>query len=183
MKKSLVTLVIFVYLTPISLFVTFYLLLAQKSQELSKLSVFLIPLLFMFLVCILVIINIFSAIRHLLRSQCIPFKDIMLIKLYLIPFYIINFICWTIASLVFHIAIIIWPLIPFIVAYTYLTMIGTSIYIIAKLIILRRYNIITTKQFVVHVIFQIVFAADLIDSITLTIYEKRRKQAYAHIYL
>jgi len=80
---------------------------------------------------------------------------------------------WALASAVFHIAIIVWPIIPFIIAYTYFSMLGTSAHIIAKLIVLRRSKKITAKQFAIHCIFQIVFAVDVIDSIYLAIKQKK----------
>jgi hypothetical protein len=79
------------------------------------------------------------------------------------------------ASMVFHIAIIIWPLIPFIIAYTYFTLLGTSAYIIAGLFSLRRSKIITAKQFVIHCILQIIFITDVIDTIYLAIKQKKFK--------
>ena len=173
MKKILYALVIFVYCIPVSLFLAFYLAFRQESQGLSILGTFFIPIIFMIIVFGLVITNIIVAICSIVRLRFLPFRTIMILKLYLIPFYTINFVCLTIASMVFHVALIIWPLIPFIILYTYLTMIGTSAHVIAKLINLRQNKIITTKQFVAHCLFQIIFVSDVVDSITLTIQEKR----------
>jgi len=172
MKKILAALVIAVYFVPIAVFLAFYMALTQETQDLSTLRSFFIPIVFMIIVCGLVIVNIAGAVYSLLRSQYLPFKSIMVMKLCLIPFYIMNFICWVFASIVFPIQLFVLPLIPFIIIYTYFTMIGTSVHIITKLIALRQRRIITIKQFIVHCIFQMTFAADVIDSITLAIKEK-----------
>jgi len=167
MKKLLTVLVVFVYFVPTSIILAFYTISAQEAQESSSLAAFVIPLLFMLVVCVLVIINIVSAVYSTIRSRYLTFRAVMIFKLCLIPFYIVNVACWLLASAVFHIAIVVWPLIPFIIAYTYFTMLGTSVYIIAKLSTLRRDGIITTKQFIIHFIWQITFTADVIDSIYL----------------
>jgi hypothetical protein len=78
-----------------------------------------------------------------------------------------------IASMVFHIALVIWPMIPFIIAYTYFTLLGTSVHVIAKLFSLRQSKRITTKQFVVHCLAQLLFAVDVIDSIYLAIKQNK----------
>jgi len=124
-------------------------------------------------VCALVVANIVVAVVSLVRSRCLSFKAVMVFKLCLIPFYIINFVCWMIGSMVFHLSLIIWPMIPFIIAYTYFTMLGTSVHIIAKLFALLRDKAITTKQFVTHCILQFMFALDVLDSVYLAIKQKK----------
>ena len=175
MKKLLTAFVIFVYFVPASVFLTFYLILTKDLSDATTFGTFLIPILFMLLVCVLVVGNIAGAIISMARSKCLSFKAVMGFKLCLIPFYIVNFICWLIGSMVFHIALVIWPLIPFIIAYTYFTMLGTSVHIIVNLLSLRRNKVITTKQFVTHCILQLVFILDVIDSIYLAIKQKSLK--------
>ena len=172
MKKPLTVLVLFVYMVPLSLFLTFYQIFTKGMKDSFELAIFTIPLLLMIAVCILVAVNIMVAVHSIVRAQDLLFRTVMIFKLCLIPFYIINFACWMIASMVFHIAIIIWPMIPFIIAYTYFTLLGTSAYIIAKLFSLRKSKIITTKQFVLHGILQIIFIVDVIDTIYLAIKQK-----------
>ncbi|MCQ1530716.1 hypothetical protein [Lutispora saccharofermentans] len=172
MKKPLTVLVLFVYMVPLSLFLTFYQIFTKGMKDSFELAIFTIPLLLMIAVCILVAVNIMAAVHSIVRAQDLLFRTVMIFKLCLIPFYIVNFACWMIASMVFHIAIIIWPMIPFIIAYTYFTLLGTSAYIIAKLFSLRKSKIITTKQFVLHGILQIIFAVDVIDTIYLAIKQK-----------
>jgi len=172
MKKILNTLVIIVYFVPISLFLTSFWILTQETQELKILSAYIIPMILMITVCILAAVNIVAAIHSLLRSRSLSFRTVMVRKLYLTPFYIIIFIFWMIAPLIFRITIMTWHMVPFIIACAYFIMIGTSVHIIAKLIILHKRKIITAKQFIVHFIFQIVFAADVVGSITLAIEEK-----------
>lgn len=178
MKKLLTVFVVFVYFVPISLFIIIYQIATRESlQKSATLTVFTIPILFMIVACILVIINMVVASSSIIKSRCLSFRTVMGFKLCLIPFYTINFICWMFASMVFHIALVIWPLIPFIIAYTYFTMLGTSAYVIAKLFTLRRSKTITTKQFVTHCILQVVFTLDVIDSVYLAIKQKRLEAA------
>lgn len=173
MKKILTMLIVFVYFVPISLFLSFYLISTKNLHGSSTLTALSIPLVIMLVVCGIVIVNIVRAMRSVVQQQCLSFRTVMVFKLCLIPFYIVNFACWAVASIVFHIAIIVWTMIPFIIAYTYFSMLGTSAHIIAKLIVLRCSNKITAKQFAVHCIFQIVFAVDVIDSIYLAIKQKK----------
>ncbi|WP_019230119.1 hypothetical protein [Sedimentibacter sp. B4] len=173
MKKILMMLIVFVYFVPISLFISFYLISTQNLQGSSTLAALSMPFVFMLVVCGIVIINIVGAMRSVVQQQCLSFRTVMVFKLWLIPFYIVNFACWVLASAVFHIAIIVWPIIPFIIAYTYFSMLGTSAHIIAKLTVLRRSKKITAKQFAIHCIFQIVFAVDVIDSIYLAKKQKK----------
>ena len=82
--------------------------------------------------------------------QCLSFKSLMVYKLCLIPFYIINFL-YSIFLVIF--LFVFFPVglaLPFVAAYTYLTMVGTSVHVIAKLFTLWRNKIIPTKQFIVH---------------------------------
>jgi len=177
MKKLLTAFIIFVYFVPASIILTLYTNFTQETQESSYLVAFVIPLLLMLMVCILVVLNIAGAIYSVIRSRTLPFRTVMVFKLCLIPFYIVNFACWLLASMVFHIALVVWPIIPFIIAYTYFTMLGTSVHIIAKLFTLKRDGTITTKQFIIHFIWQIIFTADVIDSIYLTIRKKKFETA------
>jgi hypothetical protein len=160
-------------MVPLSLFLTFYQIFTKGITDSFELAIFAIPLLLMIAVCVLVAINIMIAVYSIVRAQDLLFRTIMIFKLCLIPFYIVNFACWMFASMVFHIAIIIWPIVPFIIAYTYFTLIGTSAYVIAKLFSLRKSKIITTKQFVLHCILQIIFIADIIDTIYLAMKQKK----------
>lgn len=173
MKKRLTILVVFVYFVPISLILTFYLIFTREEQNSSILITFTIPLILMLVVCVLVVVNAVGAATSIMKSQCLSFTTVLVFKLCLIPFYLINFICWMIASMVFHIALVIWPFIPFIIAYTYITMLGTSVYVISKLFTLWRSKIIITKQFVVHCIMQFVFTVDVIDNVYLAIKQKK----------
>ena len=173
MKKLLTMLVVFVYFVPISLILTFYLIFTRGEQNSSMLITFTIPLILMLVVCVLVVVNAVGAATSIIKSQCLSFRTALVYKLCLIPFYLINFICWMIASMVFHIALVIWPFIPFIIAYTYITMLGTSVHVISKLFTLWQSQKIITKQFVVHCIMQLVFTVDVIDSVYLAI--KQRK--------
>lgn len=150
MKKILIAHVVFVYFVPASLFLTFYLILTKELPDSSILGTFTIPILFKLVVSALTVANISIAVSSVARSRYLSFRTVMIFKLCLIPFYIANFVCWMIGSMVFHLSLVVWPMLPFVVAYTYFTMLGTSAHIIAKLFNLRRNKIITTKQFVIH---------------------------------
>jgi len=173
MKKLLTVFVILVYFVPTSIILTLYTIFTQEMQESASLAAFVIPLLLMLAVCVLVVVNIAGAVYSVIHSRSLTFRAVMVFKLCLIPFYIVNFACWLLASMVFHIALVVWPIIPFIIAYTYITMLGTSVHIIAKLLTLRRNGAISTKQFIIHSIWQIMFTADVIDSIYLAIRKKK----------
>lgn len=173
MKKILIAYVIFVYFVPISLFLTFYLIFTKQLQDSYILGTFAIPILFMIMVSALTVVNILIAVSSVVRSRYLSFRLVMIFKLFLIPFYIVNFICWMIGSMVFHLSLVVWPMLPFIVAYTYFTMLGTSAHIIAILFNLRQNKLITTKQFFTHCLLQLIFTLDVLDSIYLTI--KRKK--------
>ena len=179
MKKLLIALVILVYFVPASLALTFYLLSTNQLSDSSTLGAFLIPIVFMLVVCALVTANIAGALISVMRSKCLSFRAVMAFKLCLIPFYIINFICWLIGSMVFHLSLIIWPLIPLVIVYTYFTMLGTSVHNISRLLDLRRNKVITTKQLVIHCILQLVFTLDVIDSVYLAIKQKKLESTYA----
>lgn len=173
MKKILVAHVVFVYFVPASLFLTFYRIFIKELPDSLILGTFAIPILFMLVVSALTVANISIAVISVVRSRCLSFRTVMIFKLCLIPFYIVNFVCWMIGSMVFHLSLVVWPMLPFVVAYTYFTMLGTSVHTIAKLYNLCRNKIITTKQFVLHCLLQLTFTLDVLDSIYLTIKQKK----------
>lgn len=172
MKKLLTILVVSVYFVPVSFFLTSYQIFTQETVNPAIFIAYAIPLILMLGACILVVLNMVSAINSIVQSRCLSFRTVMIFKLCLVPFYIINFICWMIASMVFHIALVTWPMIPFIIAYTYFTMLGTSVYVITNLFTLRQCNTITKRQFMIHSLLQLVFTVDVIDSIYLAIKQK-----------
>jgi len=131
----------------------------------------------MLFVCAMVIINIVGAKNSAKQSQSMSFKVIMIHKLCLIPFYIVNFVCWMFGMMVFHLSLVVLPILPFIIAYTYFTMIGTSVHVITNLFILRKKQIITKKQFVVHSILQLLFTVDVFGSVYLATKQKQLENA------
>lgn len=173
MKKIITAYAVFIYLVPASLFLAFYRIFTKGMQNSSFLSIFAIPILLMLVVSALAVANISIAAGSAIRSQCLPFRTVMIYKLCLIPFYIVNFACWMFGAVVFHLSLIIWPMLPFVIAYTFFTMLGTSAHIIAKLFLLRRDKVITTKHFAVHCLLQLTFTLDVLDSIYLTIKQKK----------
>jgi hypothetical protein len=99
-----------------------------------------------------------------------PLKTIMIFKIGLIPFFLINFLFWF-----SMIGILLNPmmgfigvfLIPIAVISTYLTMLITSIYGISIISVMGRKNILTWGQCVIHIIFQLIFILDVADLIFL----------------
>ena len=177
MKKLLFVFVLFVYFVPLSIAQALLFNPVNESSNDAALVNFIVPVvIFMLLVCAAIVANIIAAFISFIRSNCLSFKAVMIFKLSLIPFYVINFVIWLIGSMVFHIALFVWTFLPIVIAYTYFTIYGTSAHIIARLLYLRRNNIITTKQFVIHFILQIMFVLDIIDSIYLTVKYKGKQE-------
>lgn len=173
MKILLTAYAVSVYSVPATVFYVIVTLLSKEELDSSGLNLFIIPVIMMLITCAFVVANIARAIVSTIRSKGVSFRIIMVFKLCLIPFYIVNFICWGIAMSVFHISWVVWPMIPFIILYTYLTVVGTSAHNIAVLLILCRNKRITTKQCVIHCIFQLIFMADVIDSVYLAVKQKK----------
>lgn len=171
MKKLLTVFIIFVYTVPVSFLVTVFSIYSfdeTEARAVLGVSSFFLTLLFLCLVCLLVAINIFISIVFAVQFRYLSFKTVMMFKLSLIPFYVLNFICWLICSLAFHLALIVLPFLPFIITYTYFTILATSSYNINKLFALCQNKKISVAQFVIHFILQIVFVTDLIDTVYLT---------------
>ena len=168
---------VFVYTVPVSLFVIIIRIGMGEKSEAAFVVGFAIPILAMLIVCALVIVNIVAAAAAVAKSKCLSFRTVLAYKLCLIPFYILNFACWAVASMVFHVAIVVWPLIPFIIAYTYFTMIGTSAHVIAKLLALRKAGAITSKRLIVHFLMQVTFTLDVASVIYLAVKQKRLESA------
>lgn len=99
-----------------------------------------------------------------------PLKTIMIFKIGLIPFFLINFLFWfSIIGILLNpmMGFIGVFLIPFAAISTYLTMLITSIYGISLISVMGRKNILTWGQCVIHIIFQLIFILDVADSIFL----------------
>jgi len=114
------------------------------------------------------IVNIISLIYDYKNNNSeILFKKMKRLKIGLIPFWIINFICYIPISAILLVAghgfgFIIVPIFIFL---SYTVLIFTSIFSIVYLKLLRRNEIITKKQFIIHTILQLFFILDVIDTL------------------
>ena len=106
-------------------------------------------------------------------------KHMKVLKFGTIPYFIVNFIIYLLLFLLFFAAsrgiFLVTPipllfLIP--VSFTYLTVIFTSFYGIGFAILLRREKRIKTGALVLHVILQLCFVIDVIDTIILIMKHK-----------
>jgi hypothetical protein len=117
---------------------------------------------------VLSIINIISIIFDYKNNNLESlFQKMKRVKINLIPFWIVNFICYLPISAILLVAghgfgFIIVPVFIF-VSYTVLLL--TSIFSILYLSKLRKNNILLKKQFIIHTILQFIFIADVIDVI------------------
>lgn len=131
---------------------------------------------------VLIIINIITAFLGLRRSDSsikkIPLGVILGIKLALIPFYICHafwfllmmggtanpflFVLWFIIPLLFFI-------------YAYLVLLTTSSYQIVRIIKMGKSSALTKGQCICHIVMQLLFFTDVIDSVYL--FFKYRKTA------
>jgi len=116
------------------------------------------------------VINIVSLIFDYKNNNLeILFNKMKRIKMGIIPYWVINFICYIPISAILLIAghgfgFIIVPI--FIFA-SYTVLILTSIFTIVYLKLLRKNNIIMKNQFIIHTILQLFFVIDIIDTIYL----------------
>jgi len=182
MKKLLTAYVICIYSIPIS-YVVVNLLKGKADAEFPYVTMCAV-----LLTCVLALVNIAVALISLIlgkRQLSLSLRDIMVFKLILIPYYIGNYVLWLVVylgsalflvpPLVFYFApifLLTWATLPFVVAFTYLTMLGTSAHAITKLVALRRDGAITTGELVIHILLQLTFVLDVADSIYLAVKQK-----------
>jgi hypothetical protein len=91
------------------------------------------------------------------------------IKIGLIPFWIINFICY------FPISVFLlvvghgfgFLIVPIFIFLSYIVLLLTSIFSILYLLNLKKNNIIVNKQFIIHSILQLLFVVDIIDTVNI----------------
>lgn len=114
------------------------------------------------------IINIIALIIDCKNNNLnILFNKMKRIKMGLIPYWIINFICylpismtWLVAGHGFGFIVV-----PIFIFASYTVLILTSIFSIVYLYKLQKNNIILKKQFIIHIILQLFFVIDIIDII------------------
>ena len=124
----------------------------------------------------LIILNISCAVRYFREKDGILLRQAMKgMKLGSIPFFIINFlVCLMIAAVIFGasrgFAVFlpwVWNWVLCAVASTYIIMAGSSCYGIALARLLRQNGSLSRKQMSVHIVLQLIFGLDVIDTLEL----------------
>jgi hypothetical protein len=116
------------------------------------------------------IINIIYLKHNINKNQFDKiYKYTKIVKLSIIPFWIINIVAYFgvmqfFVLLMWGMAVLIVPIIVFI---SYLVLVSTSIYSISYIIVLKRNNKLTKKQFIINILFQLCFILDIIGLIYL----------------
>lgn len=131
---------------------------------------------------ILACLNIISAIygtkslRTDLEKQQSINRTILIVKLALIPFFNFNTAIWTTLAGMFLLTpggiFLELIIVPLGIGFTYAILLATSSYSISLLYTLYKNDTITRKQFILHTIFQLIFAADIIDQIVIKKFTK-----------
>jgi len=174
MKKFLAVFTVFVYLVPAALYaINKYNEYHGFSSSLTFFMSFVAPVMLMVIVCIMASVNIIAALLSFVRSRFLSFRTILVFKLLLVPFYAVNFVFWLFLSTFFFTAFFTWPLLPFIISYTYFTLLGTSAFNIVKLIKLCADKKIPVKKAVVHSLLQLVFVLDMASTIYLSVKQEK----------
>lgn len=134
----------------------------------------LFEILFLWLIVFLIvsIINVRNVILDYRNNESDKLlKKMKRIKLSLIPFWAINFICYIPISALLLVVGHGFGLfiVPMFVVISYVVLIITSIFSISYLLRLRKNKLITNKQSIIHSILQLCFVIDVIDAIYIII--------------
>ena len=169
--KKVNLLVILLYINNLILIIanSFVVLQIVKPQSVDFDIRYSYVLLLWFVIYLIVsIINIISILLdYRNNSSDRLFKKMKRVKITLIPFWIINFICYFPISVLGLLAghgfgFLIVPIFIFV---SYMVLLLTSIFSISYLLNLRKNKIITGKQLIMHSILQLCFVIDIIDTI------------------
>lgn len=127
-----------------------------------------------------VVINIVSVVMDFRQNKIdMIYQKMKRIKIGLIPYWIINFICY------FPICILFllvghgfgFIIVPIFIFSSYTVLLVTSLFSILLLICLIKLNILNNGNFIKHVICQLIFVLDIIDSfIIIKIYKKQSEE-------
>lgn len=106
----------------------------------------------------------------------ISMKAIMLMKLFLFPVYVVLFMVLLMSGIL--VLTVWWTflglfMIPIVIAYSYFVLLTSSALAISRIIILGRRGILSKSKCILHIIMQVFFVADVIDSII--VFAKERK--------
>ena len=141
-----------------------------------------------FISLLIVVLLIISGIGNILMSIITAFQSIeaknkrnsmiyrmLFLKLSVIPFFVLNFMLWTGLFgmlMIFPGGIFLLALVPFIIFLTFTVLLVTSSSTISVLVFCYRSKQIDINKLIVHIVLQLIFVVDVIDSIYL--YKKLR---------
>ena len=141
-----------------------------------------------FISLLIVVLLILSGIGNILMSIITAFQSIdaknrrnsmiyrmLFLKLSVIPFFVLNFMLWTGlfgTFILFPGGIFLLALVPIIVFLTFTVLLVTSSSTISVLVFSYRSKQIDMNKLIVHIVLQLIFMVDVIDSIYL--YKKLR---------
>lgn len=177
-KKLLFMFLITVYLIQ---FLLFYILLpflrfqGSNNTPLSASKYFLVALIALFVLSfVLIIMNVVTAFSGLRQSSSNMNKNslgvIMGFKLVLIPFFVCH-VFWFFLMLggtANPFLFVLWLVIPFLfLYYAYMVLFTTSSYLIVQVMKMGKSGVLAKEQCVLHIIMQLLFFTDVIDSVYL----------------
>lgn len=121
----------------------------------------------MLLSMIIGIVNLVCAIKEAKKDTPDCFRTILTFKLIHIPFYIINFLAWFILALAAANPFLMWMwlFIPVAIVYTYGVLLSTSLYACTHLLARKRNG--KQQKIWYHVLLQLTFVLDVVDSVFL----------------
>lgn len=111
------------------------------------------------------------------KHQLSVSRTILAAKLTAIPFFGINYVSWTLMAGFLMLTpgmLLLIIFIPLGIGFTYFMLLATSSYSISLLYALRKKEIISRRQFIIHFVFQLIFVVDVIDQIVVAKLVKKR---------
>lgn len=176
MKKLLFGLLANLYLVQVLLFI---------SVTFNSYKFLIIPGLFIISATVLAFVNIGYPILNVKKiildnkKQDSINRRVFMFKILAIPFYTLNYFLWTFLTGMFILmpgnVIFLFFVLPLGIGFAYLILIASSSYTIVLLYALRKNGKISKKQFIIHLICQLVFVVDVIDQILILKFTKRDK--------
>lgn len=118
------------------------------------------------------IVNAFLGLRRTNRIKKSSLGAIMGFKLAFIPFFVLHFYWFLIAmgATANPFLFVLWFIFPFLfLFYAFMVLFSTSSYLIVQIKKLGKSGVLTKKQCALHIIMQLLFFADVIDSVYLFI--------------
>lgn len=179
-KIMLIMQAVFMYVVALLFIMAAVLAFTSKNNEYDDLvkGLFIWKFIINFIPLNLAFVSIIIAFISIFKKGINPSKISMIIKLVLIPFYIINFVEWAIlgiGSLNPFLFIIGFLAVAFGIFFTYVCMLGTSAYNIGYVFSLIRQKKIENKRLLITAtVFQFFFGLDVLGSIMLYFLTKEK---------